>query len=84
MKKIFASQFEKRAALAAFIMCFLPQLIRIVLNCIYSYEIEGNLAYSTSVDALFVYGADVLGKLSFFASFGISAYLAFAGGMRRG
>lgn len=84
MKKLFSSKLEKRAALTAFIMCFLPQLIRIILNCIYSYEIEGNLAYSASVDALFVYGADVLGKLSFFASFGISAYLAFAGGMKRG
>jgi hypothetical protein len=68
----------------ALLLTVLPQILRIVINSIYAYEIEGNIAYGIVVDALCIYSADILGKLAFFSSFGIAVYLSFTNGMKRG
>ncbi len=75
---------EKRAKVLILLICLLPQLLRVVLNCIYSYEIEGNLAYSVIIADICYYSADIFGKISFFSIFGCSVFLTFRYGLRRG
>ncbi len=78
------NSFEKKTFSLAFFLCVIPQLLRIVLNCIYAYEIEGNINYGIVTEAIFIYSADILGKLAFFNAFGIAVYISFVNGMKRG
>ena len=78
------NSFDKKTVRLALILCVLPQVLRIILNAIYTYEIEGNLSYGIITDAIFIYSSDILGKLAFFSSFGIAVYLSFVNGMKRG
>lgn len=81
---ISTKRFEKKTSIIAFFLCIVPQLLRIVINCIYAYEIEGNINYDIVTEAIFIYSADILGKLAFFSAFGIAVYLAFVNGMKKG
>ena len=76
--------FDRRATLVALMLCVLPLVIRIVLNCIYVYEIEGNIAYSGTLGVGITYCAELLGRISFFSAFGIAVCVSAVYGMKRG
>lgn len=75
---------EKNAVIIAFFACLLPQIIRAVLNIVYSYEIEGNIAYSAELDTAFTAVISILGNISFFASFGILITLSANYSLKKG
>ncbi len=75
---------EKKAVARVLLLCLLPQLIRIILSCIYEYEIAGNHMYPTLVGDICLYGADILGQFSFFSILGSSVCLSFRHGLRSG
>ncbi len=66
------------------LFCLLPQLLRIVLSCIYEYEVAGNHMYPTLVGDLCLYGADILGQFSFFSILGSLIYLSARNGLNGG
>lgn len=76
--------FDKKTVRLALILCVLPQVLRIIISSIYTYEIEGNINYNILTEAIFIYSSDILGKLAFFSSFGIAVYLSFVNGMKKG
>ena len=76
-------RFLKITSLWALLLVTLPQVLRLLLDAIYSYEIEGNIAYDTAGDVL-LFLSDFLGPVSFFAGFGIVIYLTFLYGMKAG
>lgn len=78
------NSFDKKTARLALILCVLPQVLRIIISSIYTYEIEGNINYNILTEAIFIYSSDILGKLAFFSSFGIAVYLSFVNGMKKG
>ena len=78
------TKFDRRASLIAFLLCVLPQIIRIILNCIYVYEVEGNISYNATLGVVLSSGAELLGRLSFFSAFGIAVYVSAVYGMKRG
>lgn len=84
MDYFYKKSFGKKACGIIILLCLLPQLLRIILSCVYVHEISGNIAYQTWVGELCYYGADILGKLSFFSVFGCVIYLVFLCGMKRG
>lgn len=84
MEHFNTKSFRKNACGIILLLCLLPQLLRIILSCVYVHEISGNVAYQTWVGELCYYGADILGKLSFFSIFGCVIYLVFLCGMKRG
>lgn len=79
-----SKKFDRKAALIALLLCVLPQVVRIILNCIYVYEVEGNIAYSTAIGAFLTYSAELLGRISFFSAFGIAVYVSAVYSMKRG
>ncbi len=66
------------------LFCFLPQLLRIILSCIYEYEVAGNYMYPTLVGDICLYGADILGQFSFFSILGSLIYLSARNGLNGG
>ncbi len=75
---------EKRVRLLILLLCLLPQLLRIILSCIYEYEVAGNLMYPTLVGDICLYGADILGQFSFFSILGSLIYLSARNGLNGG
>ncbi len=84
MEHFNSKSFRKNACGIILLLCLLPQVLRIILSCVYVHEISGNVAYQSWVGELCYYGADILGKLSFFSIFGCVIYLVFLCGMKRG
>lgn len=83
MASLTEERFAKRSCLWAFLLGTLPQVLRIFLNFIYAYEIEGNIAYDTIGNVL-LFAVDFLGPVSFFAGFGVVIYVTFLYGMKAG
>lgn len=52
------------------IFSLLPQLLRIIVDVIYSYEIAGNIAYDSWVEVAVLLISDILSKISFFSALG--------------
>lgn len=84
MEHFNTKSFRKKVCGIIMLLCLLPQVLRIILNCVYVHEISGNVAYDAWVGDLCCYGADILGKLSFFSIFGCAVYLVFLCGMTGG
>lgn len=74
----------KRIVLLTFLIGVLPQLLRIVINCFYAYEVAGNHVYPQIVSDLCVYGGNILGQFSFFSILGILVYLSARNGLKGG
>ncbi len=75
---------EKRISTLILLLCLLPQLLRIILSCIYEYEVAGNHMYPTLVGDICLYGADILGQFSFFSVLGSLIYLSARNGLKGG
>ncbi len=75
---------DKKVGQLILIIGLIPQLLRIVLSCIYEYEIAGNHMYPTLVGDICLYGADILGQFSFFAVLGSLIYLSAKNGLKGG
>lgn len=83
MQTVSEKRFLKTTCLWVLLLGTLPQVLRLVLDFIYAYEIEGNVAYDT-LGQVIGFASDFLGPLSFFAGFGAVIYLTFLYGMRQG
>lgn len=75
---------EKKIGRLVFLLCLLPQILRIILSCIYEYEVAGNYMYPTVVGDLCLYGADILGQFSFYSILGTLIYLSARNGLNGG
>lgn len=75
---------ERKARILILLLCLLPQLLRIILSCIYEYEVAGNYMYPTVVGDLCLYGADILGQFSFFSILGSLIYVSARNGLNGG
>ncbi len=75
---------DKKVRLLILLLCLAPQLLRIILSCIYEYEIVGNYMYPTLVGDLCLYGANILGQFSFFSILGTLIYLSARNGLKGG
>ena len=84
MEHFNSKSFRKNACGTVLLLGLVPQVLRIILSCVYVHEISGNVAYQSWVGELCYYGADILGKLSFFSVFGCAIYLVFLCGMKSG
>lgn len=83
MNYLSEKRFAKRATLWVLLLVTLPQVLRILLNYIYAYEVEGNLDYDT-LGTVLNYAVYFLGPVSFFAGIGAVIYLTFLYGMHEG
>ncbi len=84
MDHVSERSFRRKAVLITALLCFLPQVLRIIFNAIYAYEVEGNVGYSSLVGDVLYYGADILGRFGFFAAFGCAVFLSLIYGLKRG
>lgn len=75
---------DKRIRLLILLLCLIPQLLRIILSCIYEYEIAGNYMYPTLVGDICLYCADILGQFSFFSILGSLIYMSARNGLNGG
>lgn len=75
---------DKKVRLLILLLCLVPQLLRIILSCIYEYEVAGNYMYSMLVGDICLYGADILGQFSFFSILGSLIYLSARSGLNGG
>ncbi len=75
---------EKKIGRLVLLLCLLPQILRIILSCIYEYEVAGNYMYPTVVGDLCLYGADILGQFSFYSILGTLIYLSARNGLNGG
>lgn len=76
-------RFSRRATRWVLLLATLPQALRILLNFIYAYEVEGNVTYR-GIGTVLTYGVEFLGPVSFFAGLGAVIYLTFLYGMHEG
>lgn len=83
MKYLTEQRFAERATRWVLLLAALPQALRILLNFIYTYEVEGNIAYR-GVGTVLTYAVEFLGPVSFFAGLGAVIYLTFLYGMHEG
>lgn len=84
MTKNQEKSFEGKALITVLLVCALPQILRIILNFIYAYEIEGNISYGAVAEIIFGVLPEVLGKISFFSVMGCAIYLALIGHLKTG
>ncbi len=75
---------EKKVRILILLLCLLPQLLRVILSCIYEYEVAGNYMYPTLVGDICLYGADILGQFSFFSILGSLIYVSARNGLNGG
>ena len=75
---------ERKIGRLVLLLCLLPQILRIMLSCIYEYEVAGNMMYPTLIGDICLYGADILGQFSFFSILGSLIYLSARNGLRGG
>ncbi len=75
---------DKKVRVLMLLLCLLPQILRVILSCIYEYEIAGNNKYTALVSDICLYGANILGQLSFFSILGALIYLSARNGIKGG